>query len=505
MEGIAWMDRATGAVALEDAVAHYPGIVRRLTVVVGEMLRRVRTLPRMLTRGRTAPGIAPTSDEAGADRRAGGSGAGRSDGQQRDGHEPSCRRRDGGVAMSRSRPPWRAIAAIGVASAITLAVIAAFALREQGSSVASGETLPQSAASASANPSASSSAVAAETTAATTQPSASSPPERFTQAASFPGASASALTAWPGGWAAIGQADAGAVVWLSADGADWESILPPELEDVAVNDVVAIPDGRLLAFGFRNDGPFGVAGAWLSADGRSWESIDLGIPDLVNAVDVVTGPVGIVMIGRAEPNGSGRNEYAWYSEDGLTWDRVWDTTDDESPAAVGSGPEGFVIVGQQGYEQGADPIGFALASADGREWIEAPTDGPVGMSGMWSVVPIGSDWMATSLGIDDVQVLRSPNGLDWTIDTTFTEAEARRGGIAQLDGDGQFALLSSILVPRTVLPVMLYAAGSGWQDTDASATGGIAAASREGTTVLMVNTGLEDAPEIQFWVAATPG
>jgi RNA polymerase sigma-70 factor, ECF subfamily len=36
MEGIAWMDRAASSAAFEDAVAlHYPGLVRRLTVVVG--------------------------------------------------------------------------------------------------------------------------------------------------------------------------------------------------------------------------------------------------------------------------------------------------------------------------------------------------------------------------------------------------------------------------------------------------------------------------------------
>ncbi len=36
MEGIGWMDRATRAAAFEEAVAdHYPGLVRRLTVVVG--------------------------------------------------------------------------------------------------------------------------------------------------------------------------------------------------------------------------------------------------------------------------------------------------------------------------------------------------------------------------------------------------------------------------------------------------------------------------------------
>jgi hypothetical protein len=401
--------------------------------------------------------------------------------------------------------PWRVIAI--VAGLIALGVIVVIALNLRGSE-AGPPTGGQPSASASTAASASlapSASAAVETPDATAQPSASPPPEEFAQVATFPGAAASALTAWPDGWAAIGQTDAGATVWLSADGVAWEAIDSTGLEDGAINHLVAIPDGRLLAFGFRDDGSLGGASeAWISSDGRDWQTADLGIPGLLNAVDVAAGPLGLVMIGRAEPNASSRNEYVWYSENGLDWERVWETVGDEIPAAVAAGPEGFVIVGQQGYEEGGS-IGVALASADGREWIEAPTDGPVGLGGMWSVVPIGRDWMATSLDVADVHVLHSPNGLDWTIDTAFPGADARRGGIAQLAGDVQFALLGSILVPRTVLPVALYTGSSGWRDTDASATGGIAAASRDGMTVLMVNAGTEDAPEVQFWLAATPG
>jgi hypothetical protein len=406
------------------------------------------------------------------------------------------------MTVGTNRARTSAIIGVGAVALVSVVLLAIFVLRPDDDGTGT----------ASPTPSASATATAADASAtaqpsATAEPSASPPPEDFTQVASFPGASASALTAWPNGWVAIGQTDANpTAVWLSADGVAWESVVPTGLEDGAINHLVAIPDGRLLAFGFRDNGSLGgVAEAWISSDGRDWQTTDLGIPDLVNAVDVAAGPLGFVMIGRAELNASSRNEYVWYSENGLDWERVWETVNDELPAAVGAGPEGFVIVGQQGYEQGGDPIGVVLASADGRDWIEAPTDGPVSLGGMWSVVPIGGDWMATSLDVADVHVLRSPNGLDWTIDTAFPGADSRRGGIAQLAGDGEFALVSSILVPRTVLPVTLYTDGSGWQDTEASATSGIAAASRDGATVLMVNTGLEDAPELQFWVAATPG
>lgn len=414
------------------------------------------------------------------------------------------------VRTNRSRTSalsaWGAIA--GIAGVIALVLIVVLALTPRGDEF---EPPTGGGPSASASTDAGTSIAPSASSAATGSPDATikpstSPPEEFTQVTTSPGAMATALTTWQAGWAAIGHAEAGAVVWLSADGVAWESVVPTGLEDGVVNHLVAIPDGRLLALGFRDDGSLGgVAEAWISSDGRVWRATDLGIQDLLNAVDVAAGPLGLVIIGRAETNAAGRNEYAWYSEDGLDWARVWETVDDELPAAVGAGPEGFVIVGQQGYAQGGDPIGVALASADGREWIEAPTDGPVGLAGMWSVVPIGGDWMATSLDGADIHVLLSPNGLDWTTDTAFTGADARRGGIAQLAGDADFALLSSILVPRTLLPVMLYTAGSGWRDTEASASSSIAAASRDGVTVLMVNAGPEEAPELQFWVAATPG
>jgi hypothetical protein len=263
----------------------------------------------------------------------------------------------------------------------------------------------------------------------------------------------------------------------------------------------------VLAVGFSDDAPLGGdAATWVSSDGLDWQRLDIGIPDLLNAVDVAAGPLGLVMIGRAEPNASGRNEYAWYSADGLSWERVWETQADDSPAAVGAGPEGFVVVGQQGYGQGAAPIGLALASADGREWIEAPTDGALGTAGpTWSVVPMGNDWMATSLQVRDVHGLRSANGLDWTLDPEFPVDEARQGGMAQLTGDSRFALLGSILAEGTELPVLLFAESAGWQETEASTSSSIAAASRDGLTVLMVNAGSREAPELQFWVAATPG
>ena len=108
--------------------------------------------------------------------------------------------------------------------------------------------------------------------------------------------------------------------------------------------------------------------------------------------------------------------------------------------------------------------------------------------------------MATSLDVEGPHVLRTENGLDWRFDTTFPGAEARRGGVAVLGGDDEFALLGSSLVPPAELPIMLFTERGGWEETGALGSGPIAAASRDGLTVLMVMLH----SEIQFWVAATP-
>jgi hypothetical protein len=342
--------------------------------------------------------------------------------------------------------------------------------------------------------------------AATTDQPASTPlPKQFTQVATFPGANGSALTAWPHGWAAIGRLGANPAVWLSADGAHWEAIVPTGLEDGAVNHLVTIPDGRLLAIGFRFvESSGGTETAWISTDGRDWRETDLGISDLRNAQDVAAGPLGMVLVGLGDLNeGAVSNSYVWYSADGIIWDLVWETLEDESPVAVGAGPEGFVVVGSQGYFEG-DPQGFALASSDGREWVEAPQEVTLAQTrGIWNIVPIGGDWIAAPAPAPtDIALLRSANGLDWSADSSLPLASARPDHVAGLEGDGRFVLFGATTYGEP-MTIRLFVDGKGWQETPAQYRGGIRVASQAGLTVLMV-AGAEEAPELEFWVAATP-
>lgn len=231
--------------------------------------------------------------------------------------------------------PWRAIA-VAAGAILVAVVVAALVLRggEDGQATLSPAN-PTASAPASVTPVETTSSSPNTSSGASAEPAPSAIPEAFTRVATFAGASSFAMTAWSQGWAVIGRTGTGAAVWLSADGTTWDEGVPTGLDDGSVNHVVTIPDGRLLAFGFRDDGSLGgVPATWVSSDGLGWEAIDIGIPDLVNAVDVAAGPLGLVIVGRGEINEAGDNAYAWYSSDGISWEQVWESVEAESPSTL---------------------------------------------------------------------------------------------------------------------------------------------------------------------------
>ena len=105
---------------------------------------------------------------------------------------------------------------------------------------------------------------------------------------------------------------------------------------------------------------------------------------------------------------------------GWSWEEVHSLADASHVVGVediGAGEEGFVALGvrvalDNTWER------FALASADGREWAEAPQ--PFGVEDQHYrpqpvIAPSGPDWIAATAQRDDtVQIWFSANGLDWT-------------------------------------------------------------------------------------------
>jgi hypothetical protein len=207
-------------------------------------------------------------------------------------------------------------------------------------------------------------------------------------------------------------------LWTSTDGRSWDEVpRRPELEGVSFGGLVAGPSGGFIAFGWQtapgSGGP--VNGLWHSLDGRTWQKVNTNFDPHLN-VTVVRGARGYLLL----LQGLGSEGSLWLSADGLDWEMVHSLADDSHMVeleTIGAGEEGFVALG---VRVGLDNMRerFALASADGREWVESPQ--PFGVEDPQyrpppAIAPLGPDWIgATAQRDDTVQIWFSENGLDWT-------------------------------------------------------------------------------------------
>lgn len=115
---------------------------------------------------------------------------------------------------------------------------------------------------------------------------------------------------------------------------------------------------------------------------------------------------------RALDDGGLNPEQFWHSPDPVSWDLVRETQLDQSIAAVGAGPEGFVAVDQWGWQTN-NHRAFVVASSDGKSWIEAPAaDGALAAVGsLWTIVPLDGYWLTAPPTVDDeLPVLWSAGG-----------------------------------------------------------------------------------------------
>ena len=247
------------------------------------------------------------------------------------------------------------------------------------------------------------------------------------------GPSSTHITAWNGGFVAVGPS---LNFWTSSDGEAWETLAPTGLEQSILVNLVAIPDGRLLAFGYVS-GPSlsGEPQTWISADARSWEAIDLGLPTEVGVTGAAAGPRGVVLI-------IARRQL-WFSADGLSWRLTHEGSGEQAFEAIGAGPEGFVAVGQQGW-MSRQYRSVVVASSDGVNWIEAPADGGVlnTTPSLWAVSPIGGDWLAAPIDRRrPSHLLRSANGLEWSSAASFSLGSDQDGQIPLLGSNGKTSFL----------------------------------------------------------------
>jgi hypothetical protein len=179
--------------------------------------------------------------------------------------------------------------------------------------------------------------------------------------------------------------------WISPDGRLWEPVqLGPGFENVTIGALVQRDDGSLLALGARGFVRDGFVdelepAAWTTPDGVTWTEI---VPPMEEIVcGVVQGPRGILGIVTPVDAPRARLHELWMSRDGVTWELVHSLQ--ANYVELDAGDEGFVAVGRIG---GEDSTPFAIASADGRDWVEAPRPA---FGSFLEVASHGGDWFVT--------------------------------------------------------------------------------------------------------------
>jgi hypothetical protein len=218
------------------------------------------------------------------------------------------------------------------------------------------------------------------------------------------------VSAWSGGFLAIGQAWVGNStaqeseprVWSSPDGSAWSQVEAGlGTAGVGLRGILRLSTGGVMIVGRVPAGPGSgfAAKAWRSNDGQAWTAVDLPV-ELVGQIDVASGPIGHVI-------STGRD--LWYSAEAESWRRVH-----RAPAGVGlrspvAGDEGFVVPAFR-VDGGGAPIVYA--SRDGLAWFEGtPSEAVLGVAS-WR-----GDWLGWGHTADPttISILRSANGLDWSV------------------------------------------------------------------------------------------
>jgi hypothetical protein len=204
-------------------------------------------------------------------------------------------------------------------------------------------------------------------------------------------------------------------VWRSADGRSWEDVTPAgTFADAGLSHVYLASDGTLIALGTQHEASEDATPmAWESADGRTWSQTSIGLTGSWIVDRIVRGPLGYLALISVAPDIFSNGEQGlWLSADGRSWEMVRAAANAEQFFDIGAGDDGFAATGSRGEPSES----FAVASADGRTWIEA-TMAP---SGQVPIAERGGDWVAIAapLAVETAPTVASlwssANGLEWS-------------------------------------------------------------------------------------------
>lgn len=325
-----------------------------------------------------------------------------------------------------------------------------------------------------------------------------------------------AVSTWDGGFLVVGHEWTGGFIggpgvpriWGSRDGREWTEVdtAPLGTSDVELVSILRPARGGVVIIGdvgrqaIQPGAPQVRAAAWHSDDGGNWAEIPLPFgAEATQGVDVASGPRGHVA-----SIGSG----LWFSSDGETWDHVYEATGSAHLRQPIAGDEGFVV---PAYDQEANAA-TVLASGDGRSWFEAVP--PVVLLGpaSWR-----SDWLAWGYTADPqtISILRSANGLDWSVAldvNDLTPSDGPKAGLGMesgitevaLTGDAGVAVMTlgwnhCCATPPAGVGVWISTDAESWRPADLAEGAYVIDAASAGDIVVLAGH-LERGGRVGFWL-----
>jgi hypothetical protein len=217
------------------------------------------------------------------------------------------------------------------------------------------------------------------------------------------------------GWLAVGRDDPfcptgcpaeplRALMWTSTDGETWTRLQQPSFPGGGINSVTAF-DGGYVAVGDSS----GHAAIWTSPDGLGWTRIgddpmfgapaDASPDTTVTAVGVAAAFGSIVVVGMANgaTAGGGPIVMAWRSTDGHSWSPApVEAADEGQVFSVAATNSGFLATGPSGE---TSCLGGIWSSIDGASWACEASD--PGFAGFGPYAAAGSPGVDVVVGLTD--------------------------------------------------------------------------------------------------------
>jgi hypothetical protein len=297
-------------------------------------------------------------------------------------------------------------------------------------------------------------------------------------------------------------------LWISTDGTDWVELAPPAgLSFGLPISLLTTLDGRYLLIGSTDavhpDPTLPVV--VVSEDGRTWEPVDHQIPPETSIRGAVRGGLGYALHSTHTATGDAG---IWFSDDGLRWEETMtfpQATERVRIDDIAAGNEGFVAMGVRSE---AEPSlrweRFALASGEGREWIESPM--PFGQEDQEfqpspAVVSIGGDWLAAVSNLDSsARFWRSADGLTWEATSTIPDLGTRLGWDPALVEAGGYLFFNPNRFMTPTPGIWTSTDGAGWEAVDVGGPGAVSAVTTGGGTIVMVGAFVtEDGSRAAMW------